>query len=403
MSDFYQNGVVTNFHNLTKRRTEDLEKELIGFSQRRKMGLILPSLFSELERPALKKIVDELTQVPYLEEIVIGLDRATKDQFLYAQEFFSRLPQRHRILWNDGPRLTAIDQKLKAHGLAPAELGKGRNVWFCTGYTLASDRTDCVALHDCDIVTYERSMLARLLYPVANPTFQYIFSKGYYARIADQKLNGRVCRLLVAPLLKALRTIYGDSEFLEYLSSFRYALSGEFAMRTRVLNSIKLPSDWGLEIGVLSEVYRNYSSRRSCQVDISDNYDHKHQTLTTEDGAGGLKRMSCDIIESLLRKLATMGVHITTDSFRILKATYYRNALDLIDVYRHDAEMNGLHFDQHSEEVAVELFAQCIIESGQAFMAKPNEQPFIPSWSRVESAFPEIFQELYNAVEEDNE
>ncbi|WP_269914934.1 glycosyl transferase [Acinetobacter sp. HY1485] len=402
MSDFYQNGVVANFHNLTKRRTEDLEEELLAFSQRRKMGLILPSLFSELERPALTKIVDELTQVPYLEEIVIGLDRATKDQFLYAQEFFSRLPQRHRILWNDGPRLTAIDQKLKAHGLSPTQLGKGRNVWFCTGYTLASDRTDCVALHDCDIVTYERSMLARLLYPVANPTFQYIFSKGYYSRIADQKLNGRVCRLLVSPLLKALKTVYGDSEFLEYLSSFRYALSGEFAMRTRVLNSVKLPSDWGLEIGVLSEVYRNYSPKRSCQVDISDNYDHKHQSLTTADGMGGLKRMSCDIIESLLRKLATMGVNITHDSFRVLKATYYRNALDLVDIYRHDAEMNGLKFDQHSEEVAVELFAQCIIEAGQAFMAKPNEQPFIPSWSRVESAFPQIFQELYDAVEEDN-
>ena len=50
------------------------------------MGLILPSLFSELEGPALDNIVNELAKVPYLEEIVIGLDRADRDRF--AREFF---------------------------------------------------------------------------------------------------------------------------------------------------------------------------------------------------------------------------------------------------------------------------------------------------------------------------
>lgn len=159
MSDFYQNGVITNFHNLTHRSVTSLEKELVRFSRKRKMGLILPSLFSELEGPALSNIVDELAQVPYLNEIVIGLDRADREQFLYAREFFSRLPQRHRILWNDGPRLKAIDAELDKEGLSPSQPGKGRNVWFCTGYTLASDRTSCVALHDCDIVTYERGVM----------------------------------------------------------------------------------------------------------------------------------------------------------------------------------------------------------------------------------------------------
>lgn len=141
MSDFYQDGVITNFHNLTNRKVEELEYDLQVFSGRRSMGLILPSLFSELEGPALTKIVDELTKVPYLEEIVIGLDRADRDQFLFAREFFSRLPQRHRILWNDGPRLKALDEELKKENLSPMEPGKGRNVWFCVGYTLASRRT----------------------------------------------------------------------------------------------------------------------------------------------------------------------------------------------------------------------------------------------------------------------
>jgi glucosyl-3-phosphoglycerate synthase len=401
MADFYQNGLFTNFHHLNKRPIADVERELVQFSKRRKMGLILPSLFSELEGPALKHIVDELSQVPYLDEIVIGLDRADQEQFRYAKQFFAKLPQRHRILWNDGPRLQAIDRKLQTQGLSPNEAGKGRNVWYCMGYTLASDRTDCIALHDCDILTYDRSMLARLIYPVANPAFQYIFCKGYYARVADDKLNGRVCRLLIGPLLHALQMVYGPSEYLQYLNYYRYALSGEFAMRTRVLNNIKIPSDWGLEIGVLSEIYRNYSTKRSCQVEIADHYDHKHQPLSDADGTGGLKRMSSDIIQSLLRKLATQGVSITNDSFRILKAAYYRNALDMIEIYHHDAEFNGLNFDQHSEEVAVELFTQCILDAGQAFTDRPNDQPFMPSWNRVESAFPDIFQDIYDAVEDD--
>lgn len=123
MSEFYQDGIITNFHNLAQRELAELEYELQVFSGRNTMGLILPSLYSELEGPALDKIVDILAQVPYLEEIVIGLDRANHQQFLHAKNFFSRLPQRHRILWNDGPRLTAIAEQLSAEGLAPNEPG----------------------------------------------------------------------------------------------------------------------------------------------------------------------------------------------------------------------------------------------------------------------------------------
>ncbi len=226
MSDFYQNGVITNFHNLNQRSLEDLERELVRCARRRPMGLILPSLYSELEGPALSHIVDELARVPYLNEIIIGLDRADRDQFLRAREFFSRLPQHHRILWNDGPRLRALDAELQTEDLAPSEPGKGRNVWYCGGYAQISRRTEAVALHDCDIVTYDRGLLARLIYPVANPQFNYEFCKGYYPRIADGKLNGRVARLMVTPMLRALKKIYGNLPYLEYLDSYRYPLSG---------------------------------------------------------------------------------------------------------------------------------------------------------------------------------
>lgn len=402
MADFYQNGVITTLHNLVDRPVEDMERELMSFSRTRPMSLVLPSLYSELATDALDNIVNELTSVPYLNEIIIGLDRADEAEFNHSKEFFSRLPQHHRILWNDGPRLKKLDEMLRQEGLAPEDMGKGRNVWYCYGYVLASGRAGAVGLHDCDIVTYDRSLLARLMYPVANPTFNYVFAKGYYTRIADQKMNGRVSRLLVTPLLRTLKKVFGPIDYLEYLDSFRYPLSGEFAMRADVLNDIRIPSDWGLEIGVLSEMKRNYSTNRLCQVDIADVYDHKHQPLSPEDAEQGLSKMSMDICKAIFRKLATQGEVFTSETFRTIKATYFRVALDFIETYSSDARMNGLTLDRHSEEKAVELFAQNIMAAGEYFLSNPMETPFIPSWNRVVAAMPDILDRLYEAVEEDN-
>ncbi|WP_413693086.1 glycosyl transferase [Psychromonas sp. KJ10-2] len=401
MADFYQNGIVTTMHNLRQRSNEHLEAELQTFSATRPMGLILPSLFSELEGDAFPDIVDHLCEVPYLSEVVIGLDRANEEQYRHALKFFKKLPQHHRVLWNEGPRLKALDAKLQALGVAPKELGKGRNVWYCMGYTLASGKAESVALHDCDIVTYDRSLLARLIYPVAHPGFNYEFCKGFYSRVADGKINGRVSRLLVTPLVKALKKTIGHNDYLEFIDSFLYPLAGEFSFRKDVLTDLRIPSDWGLEIGVLSEMHRNYASNRTCQVDISDAYDHKHQDLSLDNVEGGLSKMSVDITKAFIRKLATQGETFSTESIRTLKATYYRIALDYLEMYRGDALMNGLSLDIHNEEKAIEMFAENVMTAGQIFLDKPMDTPFIPSWSRVISAMPDVLEQLKEAVELD--
>ncbi|MBK8970980.1 MAG: glycosyl transferase [Hahellaceae bacterium] len=403
MSDFYQNGIITTLHNLRQRPLEDLEAELTRFSHTRPMALVLPCLYSELEGPAMPNILEHLCKVPYLTEIIIGLDRADEAQYRRAIEFFRPLPQRHRILWNDGPRLQAIDQQLKAQGLSPREPGKGRNVWFCLGYILASGRSESVAMHDCDILTYDRSLLARLIYPVANPTFNYEFCKGFYARVADGKINGRVSRLLVTPLLRSLKKVYGNLDYLDYLDSYRYPLAGEFAFRKDVINDIRIPSDWGLEIGVLSEMKRNYSNNRLCQVDIADAYDHKHQTLSAGNDEEGLSKMSIDITKAIFRKLATYGIVFNQETFRSIKASYFRIALDFVETYKNDAEMNGLRLDVHTEEQAVELFARNIMKAGNYFLENPMETPFIASWNRVISALPDLLDHFSAAVDADHD
>jgi glucosyl-3-phosphoglycerate synthase len=378
-----------------------MEAELKQFSAERPMALILPSLYSELEGAALPKIVEELKKASYISDIIVGLDQADEKQFAHAREFFSALPQSVHILWNDGPWLREIDAQLQSQNLAPTQAGKGRNVWYCMGYALALDHIEAIALHDCDILTYDRSLPARLLYPVANPAFSFDFCKGYYSRINGDKLSGRATRLLVTPLLRALKKVVGQMDYLDFMDSFRYPLSGEFSLSRDFVKILRIPSDWGLEVGVLSEVYRTLSRNSVCQVDIADQYDHKHQELSEDDASKGLSRMSVEIAKSLYRKLATEGITLSSEDFRSIKAAYYRIALDSTEQYFYDAKINGLEYDRHTEEGSIELFAQSVMSAGEIFLSNPMESPFIPNWNRVHDAFPNICQQLLQAVAAD--
>ena len=170
-----------------------------------------------------------------------------------------------------------------------------------------------------------------------------------------------------------------------------------------VLKDLRIPTDWGLEVGILMEMKKNYTTSHICQVDIADNYDHKHQVLSKEDCEKGLSKMSIDIAKAMFKKLATDGITFTDESLRTTKATYYRIALDLIESYRNDAFFNGLNYETHVEEMMVELFAKNIKHAGKVFLEDSDKAPFIPSWRRVSSAIPDIFDQLIAAVEADKE
>ncbi len=396
--DFFQNGTITTLHKLCRRPIEEMEAELKQFSLERPMALILPSLYSELEGEALPRIVEQLTHADYISDIVVGLDQADEKQFEHAKAFFAALPQNVHILWHDGPWLREIDAELQAQSLAPTQPGKGRNAWYCMGYALALEHCEAIALHDCDILTYDRSLPARLFYPVANPAFSFEFCKGYYSRINGDRLSGRVTRLFVTPLIRALKKVVGQMDYLEFMDSFRYPLSGEFSLSRNFVKILRIPSDWGLEVGVLSEVYRTLARSSVCQVDIADQYDHKHQQLSQDDATRGLTRMSIEIAKSLYRKLATEGITLSTEDFRSIKAAYYRIALDSTEQYFYDAKINGLRYDRHEEESSIEIFAQSVMSAGETFLTNPMESPFIPNWNRVHDAFPDICRQLLKAV-----
>jgi glucosyl-3-phosphoglycerate synthase len=401
MSDFFQPGVITTLHRLQKVNLERMEMELEFYSKNNPITLVLPSLYSELKEKALKTIISEIQKVKYINQVIVTLGRADEREFEHAKEFFSVLPQETIVIWNDGGRIRSLYDVLDKNEISAGEDGKGRSTWMAFGYVLASEKSDVIALHDCDILSYDREFLARLCYPVVNPNLGYEFCKGYYSRVTN-KMHGRVTRLFVTPLIRSLERLLGHLPFLVYLDSFRYPLAGEFSMITDLARINRIPWDWGLEVGVLSEVFRNCSLRRICQVDLTDNYEHKHQELSPDDPSKGLLRMSTDIAKNLFRNLASEGIDLSESLLKTLKATYLRIAQEAITKYHDDAAVNGLDFDRHEEGVAVDTFTKGIELASKAFVEDPLSIPLIPNWSRVTSAIPDFLERLKNAVDDDN-
>jgi glucosyl-3-phosphoglycerate synthase len=402
MSDFHQNGAVTVLHRLGRPNLEQLEAELERHAGSNPIALVLPSLYAELSRPALKGIVQTLTQVRYLNEIVVSLDHATALEFRRAKQYFSVLPQRVRIIWNDGARIQNLLKLLTANAIDVGLQGKGRSCWTAFGYVLARHQSKVIALHDCDIVSYDRQYLARLCYPIANPYLGYDFAKGFYSRVTD-RLHGRVTRLFMTPLLRSLQQLVGFHPFLTFLDSFRYPLAGEFAMVNDLAWTNRIPGDWGLEIGVLAEVYRNCALRRVCQVDIADAYEHKHQSLSADNPDAGLLKMCIDITKALFRNLASEAVILSESTLKTLRASYLQAAQEAISRYETDATINGLSFDRHEERMAVEVFLEGLKLATERFLEDPLGVPMISNWSRVTAAVPDIFGQLIEAVESDHE
>jgi glucosyl-3-phosphoglycerate synthase len=401
MGDFFQPGVITTLHRMKKVNLEQMGTELEFFSRYNPIALVLPSLYSELKEKALRTIVSEIEKVKYIRQVIVTLGRADEKEFDHAKEFFSVLPQQTIVVWNDGPRIQSLYDILDKSDISAGEDGKGRSTWMAFGYVLASEKAKVIALHDCDILSYDQEFLARLCYPLVNPNLGYEFCKGYYSRVTN-KMHGRVTRLFVTPLIRSLERLLGYLPFLVYLDSFRYPLAGEFSMITDLARINRIPWDWGLEIGVLSEVFRNCSLRRICQVDLTENYEHKHQELSSEDPSQGLLRMSIDIAKNLFRNLASEGIDLSESLMKTLKATYLRTAQEAITKYHDDAAINGLEFDRHEEGIAVDAFTKGIELASKAFVEDPLRIPLIPNWSRVTSAIPDFLERLKNAVDDDN-
>lgn len=400
MSDFHQSGPVTALPRLVDRPIAELESKILALSRRFPVALVIPMVPEEMDRPALAGILHELRSVPYLESLVISLNRATRDDYLRAQDYFAPYGGRKLIVWSESEPVQEFLHEMGTAGLYVGEPGKGRACWLALGYLLAEERVEYVAFQDADVVNFRREMLARLVLPAIDPTMDFDFVKAYYARVSD-RLHGRVTRLLLSPLLAAFTRLLGDDPYIRYLSSFRYALAGEFVVKSDLAERMRLPCDWGLEIVTLFEALRHRAPVRVCQVELAERYDHKHQDLSADDPRRGLHRMAKDVVKHLLRTLAAAGVNLSGGLLRSLLAAYQREAEDAVADSYAVAVVNGLVYARHEEELNVQTFAEALRVSIDEFLADPLGAPLVPNWARVWAGVEDAGPRLLAAVQQE--
>ena len=302
-----------------------------------------------------------------------------------------------------------ILEDIGARGLSTGEKGKGQSVWVALGYLFARDESDVIALHDCDIVTYNRILLGRLIEPIANPNNQFQFCKGYYARISptDKAMKGRATRLFVTPFVDAMANIMcqrGHMElerFFNYHRTYKYPLAGEFCFTSDLARGLNIAYDWGLEVATLSQVYDQLIPRQIAQIDLAPNYEHKHQEMSADDTSKGLHRMAVDIAKFYLTYMRSHGVPLDDAFVDMMLHTYYQNALKYIRKYAFDADVNDLRYDLYEEESSASHFRGFLWDAWMQSKG-PQEAKLIPSWNRVAYSFPDIYEHLMDSVEADN-
>lgn len=409
--------------------------------------MIVPLLATEYTNPdnlrVFQNILKQLKNVSYLSTIIFGLDGASKEDLFRLRDLIREAGiVEYLIQWNDGPGFKDIYKQLNDAGFYIHERGKGRNMFLSFGIAIALG-AESIGLIDADIRTFKRTQLDRLFYPVV--VLDYDFSKAYYSRIMDNKLYGRVKRLLLDPLLLSLKRKFAETKdhkmlsLIEFLLSFNYQLSGEVAFHVDLLKRMRFATNWGVEIFTLIEVYRKASS--AAQVMFSKGpFDHKHQEVSAEDRKKGLHRMAIDIVTTLMNALIVEeGLEISDTFFRDLTVTYQAVAEEQVKKYSDDSGFSSLEYDRDHEEYLVrEVFRDAILNAGEMLTSPykmtekflrfihshPEFEPYIKeglaqaildvehkteqhlfetpqtvSWERVSNKLPQIFYDLIEVVE----
>ncbi|MFC4436792.1 MULTISPECIES: glycosyltransferase family protein [Natrialbaceae] len=319
-------------------------------------AVVVPMTGRELESPAAARVLSELEA---LEPAAVFVPvRASPGRIEPFREWLESFALPIRPLWCNAPDLEAL---LVDAGLA-GRTGKGHDVWLALGP--AAETAKYVVVHDADARSYEADHVRRLLAPL---TMEFAFSKGYYARVEQGQLYGRLFRLFYAPLLRTLSASH-DAPVLEYFGAFRYALAGEFAMRAELAERLRPPRAWGLEVGTLGDAFDYAGFAETAQVDLG-RHEHDHRAVA---GEAGLEGMSREVAAELLRVLEEHGV---APDYESLPARYRTTGRELIEQYRADAAFNGLAYDPAGERDQLERYAGSI--------APPGPDRRLPRWTNA--------------------
>ena len=343
--EYVQESVATlhDFGDAHPTATADSATVVVPMTEREHAGLAAERVLSALETVSPERVVVPL--------------RASEERVGAVARWLSEFDLPLSVLWCDGPRLSGL---LSDGGLDGAR-GKGRDVWLALG--IASD-SEYVVVHDADAKSYDENHVPKLLFPLAHGM---AFSKGYYARVENDRLYGRLFRLFYRPLIEALAS-ERNAPILDYLGSFRYALAGEFAMTGRLARRLRIQRGWGLEVGTLGEAFRLVGPDSSAQVDLGI-HEHDHRSVS---GPSGLSDMSEQVGEALFRALEDNGYE---PAYEALDGRYREAAERLVNGYALDAGFNGLEYDREDESTQIDAYADTI--------GQPGTDTRLPAWENA--------------------
>ena len=390
----FQQSLITTVHDYSLGNLDaiDFNKEL----QQRPTALLIPCLMEEFNRPALALIRDTLSKLTGLSSLVIALSAKSIEDVNTANAFFADMPFPVQVHWTNSPAVMEVLSSMGSLGLdLTGPPGKGWAVW--QGLGVACQQAEVIGLFDADIRTFGSGYPERMLRPLLNPSHGMAYVKAFYSRLSleTQALQGRATRLFVGPLLASLEQIFGTLPYLRYLQTFRYPLAGEFAFTRDLAMNLRIPSDWGLEMGLLSEVYRHVAPSRITQVDLGL-FDHKHKSLGNKPDEG-LQRMASEIFCTVLRSLMEHeGCVMSMDQLPTLEVLYRRVGEDRVRQFGLDSAINRLPYDRHGEELALHRFADLLRPSLNGLLASPIAHQ-LPSWSRLNSCNPSFASDLAQA------
>ncbi|WP_332898318.1 glycosyl transferase family 2 [Haladaptatus sp. CMSO5] len=359
---------VTTLHDLTGHVPDaptDRAAVVVPMTEREYAGLAPEGVLSTLEAVSPARVVVPL--------------RASADHVEDFRDWFDAFELDVDLVWCNGPELKAL---LADAGVSGA-MGKGRDVWLALGLAASEE---FVVVHDADAKTYSRAHVPRLLSPLAG---EFEFTKGYYARVENNQLYGRLARLFVAPLIRALADEH-DAPVLDYLAAFRYPLAGEFAVTSKLARHLRPQRQWGLELSTLGDAFGAVGFTGSAQVDLG-RHEHDHRAVS---GPTGLSEMSHGVGQALLQVLAD---HDVTPAYESLPSRYEEVAYEFIRQYAADAAFNGLNYDREAEREQVAVYADAIDPL--------REDTRLPSWDESPLSPDEVWEaaqaDLAHARDED--
>jgi len=229
----------------------------------------------------------------------------------------------------------------------------------------------CTFDHDQNAVELVKAYYARLAVNIDTP------EKGFY------KLGGRVTRLFVIPFIKVL----AKHSVLDGLEKFRYPLAGEFAVKRRFIESLRFPVDYGIESGILIEIWKKKMLNKVLEADL-----HLYQHFPRNDRLIG--DMVAQIIDLLVRELdglieleESIADEYSREAYKEIERT--QRLYEEVEVKREVAQnvRRSFYKDEEGDRIRVENYVQILRNTLKSGGMPKKRVKKMPPWEKLVRTF----------------